>query len=106
MTAVLFWYTDVQDIVTQEVLLKEIWDPEWIDPASTEINPLKNRVTERVRGAMQIDSGDIPERVRTWIDRICWAHIRKQVLEEFTWKLANPLDLTSLSNSSHNKKTR
>lgn len=82
---ILYSYSDVQEAVN-----KELWKG---------IDGLKDRVTERVKEAMQISAGNIPERVRTWIYSICVTHTAGLPLRDFSGKLGIPVDMSSLSNS-------
>jgi hypothetical protein len=83
-----FSHHDVEAIVTQE--------------AAEGTEDLKSRVAMKVREAMYITSGNLPERVRAWIHQICLPHTSGLPAPRFTGKLAIPTDLSTLSNSELN----
>ncbi|MDD2891733.1 MAG: hypothetical protein PHQ95_02105 [Candidatus Gracilibacteria bacterium] len=70
------------------------------------VEGLKEKVIDKVKIAMQITSGNLPERVQTWVYKICLVHTGGIELGEFTGKLAEPIDLASLPNSSYCGKQR
>ncbi|MFA6090400.1 MAG: hypothetical protein WC774_01340 [Candidatus Gracilibacteria bacterium] len=82
-----YGHTDVQEIVTAVV-------------QESGIDSLKEKVITQVKNAMGITNGNIPQRVNTWIYNICLVHTGEKPLRPFTGKLAEPLDLASLPNST------
>lgn len=57
---------------------------------------LKDRVTEKIVEIIWI--AQLPERVRSWIYQLCLPHTAGTPMIRFTGKLAEPIDLASLSN--------
>jgi hypothetical protein len=81
-----FSHTDVARLVEEE---KPKWNEE-----------LMSRVTARVREVTGIESGNLPDRVRTWIYRYCTAITAQIEMKPFDQKLSAPIDLDSLPNRS------
>ncbi len=62
---------------------------------SNGLDGLKDRVAAIISDNIGIN--DLPERVRTWIHQICLPHTSGLEQKVFTGKLADPIDLASLS---------
>lgn len=59
---------------------------------------LKTRVLARVMQMIGITDGKLPERIRTWVYKICLHYTADTPLPVFSGKLAEPVDLASLPN--------
>ncbi len=79
-----FWYTDVQEIVEQEL--------------ESGTDELKERVRLAVISKMGLTDNTIPERVRGWIHQLCLTHTAGIAHTGFSWKSSLPIDLASLPN--------